>query len=158
MPTPNQGLPAVRHVSTATRDIIQIYLKGNAGSRIAERLAEENENFPPILAELQDPGSQISWGVTKKNGKFVVTILLAEEGGLAHKLAKDVEQAYEGVVSSQVIGSAHAWDPNKDFRAAAPVSEGVVCAGASISHHVGFPGTVGCIVRSGLLGENSLGF
>ena len=161
MPTQEASSPAIRHISKATRDIIQFYIRGTVGSKIGDRLAEENENISSILTQLQQPDAQLSWGITRKNRKFSVIILVSEEGGPAHRIAKDIEQGYGGIVCSQVIGSAHGipkgWDPqNDEFKAARPLNMGIF-PGASISHHVGFPGTVGCIVRSARLGENSLG-
>ncbi len=54
--------------------------------------------------------------MTRKNRKFSVIILVSEGGGPAHRIAKDIEQGYGGVVCSQVIGSAHGipkgWDPH----------------------------------------------
>jgi hypothetical protein len=160
MRTPSESLPAIRHVSKATRDIIQHYVSGNVGVRIAERLVEENENVTSVLAELQKRDSQLSWGITRNDRKYSVIILLAEEGGPAHRVARDIEQGFGGIVSSQMVGTAHGipkgWDPVSEHKAASLLNFGIF-PGASISHHVGFPGTVGCMVRSARLGENSLG-
>jgi hypothetical protein len=138
----------------ATKEIIQTYL-GDYGVRIAEALVQEGQKLPPVLVkDLVDgskaytppPERQLSWGITKIDDQFRVAIILetADKHSAAVKVAEFITNSYHGVVVSDTLARAHSSDPGKPCQC---LITGIN-PGASISHHSGFPGTVGAIVRS----------
>lgn len=161
----DKTLRAVRYVSRATRAIIPHYLR-DGGSELAAHLAETNERVPPLVAEITDEGAkigvgkdQLSWGVTRRGGKFVVAILISDRDIRAKQLVKQLAQTYQGMVFARSVGTAHSSDPQNHY---SPVpstlySNGAICPGASVGHIRGFPGSLGCLVRSTVPGQDWIG-
>jgi hypothetical protein len=138
----------------STKAIITAYL-GDLGARIAEALVEQGKSLPPVLIENLAEGSrlstpsedkQISWGITQQDGRYRVAIILQTtlQNSAAARAAEYIERSYGGVIVRDISGRAHSSDPG-DRRESFVKG---VNPGASISHHSGFPGTIGATVRS----------
>lgn len=156
MPNDNSKLRrSEQAVAFNTIEIVTHYL-GAQGARVAEALIEHGNRLPPvILKKILGPNrgyttksadKQMSWGITKDDGRYKVAIILesGEQGSDAVKAAELIERSYKGLVVREVSARAHSSDPGE----ACDLLVKGLSPGASISHRNGFPGTIGAIVRN----------
>ena len=155
---PNDDLKLRRSeqaVAFNTIEIVTHYL-GAQGARVAEALIEHGNRLPPVILKkilgpnrgytTESADKQMSWGITKDDGRYKVAIILesGEQGSDAVKAAELIERSYKGLVVREVSARAHSCDPGE---ACDSLVKGL-SPGASISHRNGFPGTIGAIVRN----------
>jgi hypothetical protein len=142
-------------VAFNTKEIVTHYL-GGEGARVAEALIDHGNRLPPVVLKevlgpkggyaTQSADKQMSWGITKHDGRYKVAIILesGEQGSDALRAAELIERSYQGLIVRDVSARAHSSGPD---RACKPLIEGLN-PGGSISHRDGFPGTIGAIVRN----------
>jgi hypothetical protein len=155
---------ANNYLARSTIEILTHYM-GDKGAEIAACLAELTGEMPPVTGDptdeaephrLQPPEKQISWGITRRNGKFAVAILTESEDSQASRVAERIERDYGGFVVRRVTARAYSFDPARETqRYKAFVKR--LTPGASIGHVAGYPGTIGCFVRSTAESENWIG-
>jgi hypothetical protein len=121
-----------------------LMLKDAAGAvvdEIANNLPLTKEETP----RLRSPDRRLSVGLTQRDGKIVVVVLVEKAGSLAEKKAEQVAvvlgEKHESEIHRLVTGVAHSSKPDdalpRDFEKD---------VGTSIGHIKGYPGTLGCLV------------
>jgi hypothetical protein len=152
---------AIDYLARSTRDILTHYM-GDNGTKIADCLEEFAGEMPPVVANSTDEGEsyrlpppekQISWGITRKNGKFVLAILTEIQDSEANRVAERIEKNYGGLIVRRITARAHSSHPAPGFNS----SIRRLSPGASIGHVSGYPGTIGAFVRSTRENENWTG-
>jgi hypothetical protein len=155
---------ANNYLERSTINILTHYM-GDMGAAIAARLAEINGEMPPVTSDpteeaapprLQPPEKQMSWGITRRNGKFAVAILTEQRNSEANRKAERIERDYRGYVVRRITARAHSFDPTGRGHTYKPVVRHRT-PGASIGHVSGYPGTIACFARSTVVGENWIG-
>jgi hypothetical protein len=146
-------LPAsMAYIDEATSSIFEHYM-GSLGEEIADCLMNANRGMPPILREFLDGAAQyrpqssarqISWGITRRDKKTLVALLLEKSDSDAAVTAEQITKAFPGSVIQLTTARAHSSAPGKTQRR----GERRLVPGASIAHEDGFPGSIGCLVRS----------
>lgn len=150
--TDSSPLNAEMYVEAATTSIFEHYL-GEYGAKIALCLADANREMPPIVRALIGENSycrpqvsdrQISWGITRRDNKLKVALLVEKPDSHAASVADSIEAAYQGSVIRFTAARAHSSPPQHRV----PRIEWSLAPGSSIAHKEGFPGSIGCLVRS----------
>src|SRR5262249_32439813 len=109
-----------------TKEIITYYL-GDYGARIAEALIEQGRRLPPVFVEdlvggskalTSPPDKQISWGITRQEGRYRVAIILetTNHDSAAAKAAGIIEKSYGGVVVQRYFGKSTFIRPRSGLR------------------------------------------
>ncbi|MCK1517334.1 hypothetical protein IVB22_33490 [Bradyrhizobium sp. 190] len=148
--TSSPNINAERYVEAATASIFEHYL-GEYGAKIANCLADANRDMPPIVRALigdssyrpQAADRQISWGVTRRDNKLKVALLVEKAHSHAAEIADRIGAAYPGSVVQLTAARAHSSAPQAKVHRAWSLAPG-----SSIGHTEGFPGSIGCLVRS----------
>jgi hypothetical protein len=130
------------YLVSSTRDILRTYM-GDEGYEIAESLKTLNAVMPAILAG-RPADKQVSWGITRREGKFKVIILADDD---TDAMIQEIVRSYGGVFVNRLTAQVHSLDPSLAKLSKSP-SLPVRAAGASIGHVSGYPGTLGCFVRA----------
>lgn len=124
---------------------------GKMGKSIYDNLVEINKEVPAVLGEgknlrIQAPDNRLSWGIKRQDGKFVLSVLVERDDSRSLEIARRLSKDHGGVVlAPRVIGRAQSTNPSDKGRKRAV--QGLE-PGASIGHIRGYPGTIGCVVRS----------
>jgi hypothetical protein len=139
---------STQYLARSTHDVLREYLR-DEGAEIAENLEMINRMMPAIFSgptDLQIADKQISWGITRREGKYKVIILV--EGNEIDRRLQDIDRHFSDVFVTPVNAQAHSFDPAlaPQIRACASLPERA--PGASIAHQSGYPGTLGCFVRT----------
>ena len=136
------------YLARSTHDILRTYI-GDDGEQIAENLIALSAVMPSVLGDpgqLRPAEKQVSWGITRRDGKFKVIILA--DG--VHDLRVLQEFKDSGILVDPITAQAHLFDPIAVQ--ATPASSSLKARkrnpGASIAHKAGYPGTLGCFVRT----------
>jgi hypothetical protein len=98
-------------VASASAAMIVDFLGKQAGDLLS-RLLATNSKVPLVVGEgktlrIQSPEKRISWGVAKREGKFVVVILSEKENSDSQFEAEAIRKSYPNLVATEVIGTAH---------------------------------------------------
>jgi hypothetical protein len=134
-------------LARSTSDILRIYL-GEEGNEIAESLKTLNLEMPALVGgpdSLRPANNQVSWGITRRQREYKV-IILAEENDASRAL-QQLDAKYGSVFVTRVTGQAQSFDPSLASKHK-PYTPLRAVPGASIGHVQGYPGTLGCFVRS----------
>jgi hypothetical protein len=87
----------------------------------------------------------MSMGVAKRDGKFLVALVVEKEDSWALEKANELRRQHQGGVTVHVIGKAY-WARPGDAREQQAVD--VLEPGISIGHAEGYPGSLGCFVAA----------
>jgi hypothetical protein len=149
---------ALSSVAAATASLLPDLL-GAGAQTLTARLLEVNAKLPLLVGgggspRLQNPDNRISWGIARRDGKFILVILTEKEDSRSQSEARAIAQSYPSLVETKVIGRAYSVNPRGGARKTlvSPLNPG-----SSIGHIQGFPGTIGCIARSRRGSEDWLG-
>jgi hypothetical protein len=149
---------ADRNLARSTRDVLRAYI-GDEGDEIATGLERLNEVLPAVVAgpdqRLRAAEKQISWGITRQDGRYKVIIL--SEGNEIHRTVQSLGKTYDGVFVTRVPGRAHSFDPASAIEHRRHLAMPDRAPGASIGHVSGYPGTLGCFVQTAGANGNWIG-
>jgi hypothetical protein len=107
-------------------------------------------------AKLQAPDRRLSWGVSKKNDKYVVAILVEKDDSWALRKAEELRSAYQDAVLVSITGVAQSSRPGDTKPQARTVTK--LAPGLSVGHIRGYPGSLGCLVKGRTKGTDWPGF
>ena len=145
------------YLAQSTRDVLRAYI-GDEGDEIATGLERLNAIMPAVVGgpdQLQAAENQISWGITRQDGRYKVLIL--SEGNEIHRAVQSLGETYDGVFVTSVPGRAHLFDPAVAKEHPAHPAIPYRAPGASIAHLAGYPGTLGCFVLTAGMNGNWVG-
>jgi hypothetical protein len=149
---------ADQYLARSTRDVLRAYI-GDEGDEIATGLERLNEVLPAVVAGpnqgLRAAEKQISWGITRQEGRYKVLIL--SEGNEIHRAVQRLGEAYDGVFVTRLPGNAHSFDPASAIEHQRHLAMPDRAPGASIGHVSGYPGTLGCFVLTAGPNGNEIG-
>jgi len=129
------------YLARSTRDVLSDYM-GDEGYEIADSLKDLNALMPAVLAG-RPADKQVSWGITRRDGKFKVMILADDD---TDPTIQGIVRSYGGVFVNRLTAEVHSLDPTRLNVPISPLLRERT-AGASIGHKSGYPGTLGCFVR-----------
>ena len=139
---------ANNYLVRSTFDILTTYM-GDEGAEIARRLERLNAELPPVVGgpgRLRPAEKTISWGITRRKGKFAVAILTERKE--VNPILEQIEKDFGRTAIRRVMAQAHSFDPSSAADEPKHDSLPDRMPGASIGHVHGYPGTLGCFVRS----------
>lgn len=136
----------------STLEILRTYIAGDDAVKIAQSLEVLNRAMPAVIGkpgQLRAAERQISWGITRRDGKYKVIVL--SEGDEINRAVQLIDDTYKGVLITRVPGLGHSYDPSVAQRTKphSSLSQRHRQSGASIGHQSGYPGTLGCYVAVG---------
>jgi len=96
---------------------------------------------------LETPDRRISVGLSKRDGKYVLALLVEKEDGWARQRAQEMESSHPNRVIVEVTGKAYSSTPSSVPRG----TSSELLPGFSIGHWRGYPGTLGgfVVVKAG---------
>ena len=130
-------------ISVIASPTIQSLVK-SAMNMLADQLSS---NAPLTSTEAQTPkltglDRRISMGLTKRDGKIAVALLVEKSESLAERKADDLAKRFGDAIFPMVTGLAHS---SRVDQSSKDTFERQL--GASIGHIRGTPGSVGCLVK-----------
>lgn len=96
--------------------------------------------------ELVNPDERMSYGITKHDGVFKLSLLVENKNSRALHQAKEFEAEAPDGVSVMVAGHAYSAEPKEDESMKCERQEELI-PGLSLSHERGFAGTLGGFVK-----------
>jgi hypothetical protein len=90
-----------RYLADSTRAILRDYIAGDEAEKIAKSLETLNTTLPAVVTVAGRPGQlraadqQISWGITRRDGKYKVIVL--SEGEDIDRAVKMLDEEYAAV-------------------------------------------------------------
>ena len=153
-------------VALAATDILKLFggLTGSKGENSAKKIVELNSTkLPPVVVtgrgknlKIQQPSKRLSWGITKEDGKYKAAILVERDKGAAYNEALKIKNDYPDSITYKVVGKAQSSNPHA-LGKRTPMISGLH-PGTSVGHLRGYPGTLGCLVKSKKQSEKWIGF
>jgi hypothetical protein len=154
-------LATISAIVSVAKSTVELFsqLSGAGSKPLTERLLEVNKQLPVVVGEgkslrIQSPDNRMSWGIARRDDKFVAVILYEKENSRSQSEAEAIAKSHPSLVETKVLGRAYSVNPRGKGR---KTLVSPLHPGASIGHIQGFPGTIGCIARSIREGEDWVG-